>query len=176
MRHALRSVLLTCAFLMACGGGDANEPEDPFPDAAGVYEISGGFDDLPTSIGSFEGTLELTQATRASGALQGSAAILATLDGDVFNLNDASLTSANVSPSGVITFTMGDNSTTWTFSGTLSGASIGQGRHTLSGGGESLSGNWQGTLSAGSAAAAGIAARSLSLEALRIRLMPAPYR
>ena len=63
MRHALPGLLLTSALIAACGGSDANEPEDPFPDAGGVYEISGGFDGTPTSVGSFEGTLELTQGS-----------------------------------------------------------------------------------------------------------------
>ena len=170
MRHALPGLLLTSALIAACGGSDANEPEDPFPDAGGVYEISGGFDGIPTSVGSFEGTLELTQASRSSGTLQGTAAILATIDGSVFNIADDALANANVSPGGVLSFTMADNSGTWTFSGTLSGNSIGQGRHTLSAGGESLSGNWQGTRSAGSAVAAARVAPRLSLEAMGARL------
>jgi hypothetical protein len=121
MRFALSAVLLPLALLTACGG-DSNEPEDPFPDAAGVYQVSGGFDDIPSNVGSFQGTLELTQASRSSGTLQGSAALLATLDGDVFNLSDPALANANVSPSGVLTFTMDGGGATWTFSGTLSGA------------------------------------------------------
>jgi hypothetical protein len=176
MRHALRGVLFSCALLTACGGGDANEPEDPFPDAAGVYEMSGGFDGIPTSVGSFEGTLELTQASRSSGTLQGSASILATLDGDVFNLADDILANANVSPSGVLTFTMGNASATWAFSGTLSGTSLTQGRHTLSDGIQTLSGNWQGSRAAGSASADGVAAPGLSLAGLASRLMEAPAR
>ncbi|HUF36198.1 MAG TPA: hypothetical protein VMN37_09620 [Gemmatimonadales bacterium] len=166
MRHAMRGVLFSFALLTACGGSDANEPEPPFPDVAGVYDVSGGFDGIPTSVGSFAGTLELTQASRSSGTLQGSAAILATIDGSVFNVGDASLANANVSPAGVLSFTMADNSGTWTFSGTYSSGTIGQGRHTLSSGGESLSGNWQGTRAAGSVAAPGLVVRRLSLEAL----------
>jgi hypothetical protein len=120
-------VLLPLALLTACGG-DSNEPEDPFPDAAGVYQVSGGFDDIPSNVGSFQGTLELTQASRSSGTLQGSAAILATLEGDVFNLSDPALANANVSPSGVLSFTMAGAGATWTFSGTLSGTTITTGR------------------------------------------------
>jgi hypothetical protein len=127
--------------LAACGG-DSNEPNNPFPDAAGVYNVSGSFDDIPSSDAHFEGTLTLTQATRETGALAGSAAILATVGTDIFNLNDPTLDAAAVSTNGVIQYTMSNGGSTWTFSGTLSGNSITGGRHTLSDGSQSLSGAW----------------------------------
>jgi hypothetical protein len=164
MRFAPHGVfyLLAVALVANCGG-DSNEPEDPFPDAAGVYEISGGFDGIPSSDASFTGTLELTQASRASGALGGSAAILAEISGEVSNITDDALSSANVSPSGVITFTATDPSGTWTFTGTLSGNTISQGRHTISSGDVSISGSWQGTRTAGAAIAGTSVGRSRSL-------------
>lgn len=118
MRFARRGAyaLLVLAMLTGCGS-DSNEPEDPFPDASAVYEVTGGFDDFSSSQASFTGTLELTQASRESGALEGTAALLADLDGDIFSLTDDDLASATVSPSGVVTFTMAGGSTTWTFSG-----------------------------------------------------------
>ena len=76
--------------------------------------------------GAFTGTLELIQASRQSGALSGSA---------------ADLGGATVSPSGVITFTLGDAGATWTFTGTLASDRIVQGRHTLSGDAP-VSGDW----------------------------------
>ena len=133
--------LLVLTLLLGCGG-DSNEPEAPFPDVSGVYEVTGGFDGIASADGSFSGTLELTQASRESGALTGSAAILVDLDGDVFNISDEGLTGATVSPSGVVSFTLGGGGATWTFTGTASGSTIGQGRHTLSGDG-TISGNWQ---------------------------------
>lgn len=169
MRLALSGLLLALSLLPACGG-DSTEPEDPFPDAAGVYQVSGGFDGLPSNVGSFSGTLEITQATRSSGTLQGSAAILATIDGDVFNLNDPVLDGANVSPAGVLSFTIADNSGTWTFTGTLSGNTITSGRHTLSAGGESISGNWQGSRAAAAWAGARAASPGTSLAALVVRI------
>jgi hypothetical protein len=169
MRPALSGLLLALSLLPACGG-DSTEPEEPFPDAAGVYQVSGGFDGIPSSVGSFSGTLEITQATRSSGTLQGSAAILATIDDNVFNINDPVLSGANVSPAGVLSFTMADNSGTWTFTGTLSGNTITAGRHTLSAGGESLSGNWQGSRAATARASAGVAERSISLVSLGARI------
>jgi hypothetical protein len=173
MRLALSGVLLALAVLPACGGGDSTEPEDPFPDAAGVYQVSGGFDGIPSNVGSFSGTLEITQASRSSGTLQGSAAILATIDGNVFNLNDPVLDGANVSPAGVLSFTMADNSGTWTFTGTLSGNTITGGRHTLSGGTESISGNWQGSRTAAASAmvAGGTPARPQASIGLMARLV-----
>lgn len=141
-RTPRRAHLLVC-LLLACGGGDSNEPDDPFPDASGVFEIEGTFDDLPASSISFTGTLELTQASQQSGALQGSIAILADLSGDVFNVNDESLSGASVSPSGVITFSATGGTSSWTFTGTLSGDRINGGRHTLSGD-ENFSGPWSG--------------------------------
>ena len=169
MRLALSGLLLALSLLPACGG-DSNEPEEPFPDAAGVYQISGGFDGIPSNVGSFSGTLEITQATRSSGTLQGSATILATIGGDVFNLSDPVLGGANVSPAGVLSFTIADNSGTWTFSGTLAGNAITSARHTLSAGGESLSGDWQGSRAASARAGAGVAARSASLASLVVRI------
>jgi hypothetical protein len=169
----LSGVLLPLALLAtACGGGDSNEPEDPFPDAAGAYQITGGFDDLPLNVGSFQGTLELTQASRSSGALQGSVAILATIDGDVINISDPTLDGANVSPSGVLSFTIVQNGT-WTFSGSLSGNSISSGRHTLSVGGDNLSGNWQGTRASSSVVATTLVAGRSFLGTLRERLRAA---
>jgi hypothetical protein len=170
MRLAIRgaSCVLVIALIAGCGG-DSNDPGEAFPDASGVYEVTGGFDDFPSSQASFTGTLEFTQASRESGALEGSAAMLANLGGDIFNLTDDALSNATVSPSGVITFTMAGGSSTWTFSGTLSGNNISQGRHTLSGG-ESFSGSWQATRATGDRVADRTVAPTLSLDALLVRL------
>jgi hypothetical protein len=142
MRHALGGVLLTIA-LLGCGGGDSNEPEDPFPDVEGLYQVSGTFDDLPANQAFFDGTLTLTQASQETGDLQGSLSLLVTIDDDIFNIVDTELTPASVSPSGVIAFTAADPSGTWTFSGTASGTLITDGRHTLSAGSDNFSGPWQ---------------------------------
>jgi hypothetical protein len=142
MRFAPGGVLLTL-FLSACGG-DSNDPGEPFPDVEGVYALEGTFDDLSPSEGSFEGTLELTQASQESGALGGSMTILATLGDDIFNVAYEELSDASISPSGTISFTADDGIATWTFSGTASGSSIINGRHTLSDGSQSMSGAWHG--------------------------------
>lgn len=150
MRLALGGVLLVL-FVSGCGGDDGNEPEDPFPDVEGVYEVEGTFDDLPSSEASFEGTLELTQASRESGDLEGSISVLATIGDEIFNVSDEELSAATVSPSGVIAFTAGAAAATWTFSGTVSGNSIANGRHTLSDGEQSISGPWSGDVAGSSA-------------------------
>jgi hypothetical protein len=58
----------------------------------------------------------------------------------------------------------------WTFTGTLSGNTITSGRHTLSAGGESISGNWQGSRAAAAWAGARAASRGTSLAALVVRI------
>ncbi len=164
MRNAFRSapLLVATAILAGCGG-DSNEPNDPFPEASGVYEASGGFDEIPSSDGSFSGTLELTQASRESGALEGAAALLVELQGDIFNLSDDVISNASVSPTGVIVFTLGDAEATWTFSGTLSGDNINSGRHTLSSTSANISGSWQGSRATGNAIASREASDAISL-------------
>jgi hypothetical protein len=140
---------LVCATLLSAGllgcGGDSSGPDAPFPDAAGVYNVTGSFDDLPTSVAHFEGTLTLTQASRESGVLGGSAAYLATIGDDVFNLTDDAIDEATISPTGAISYTLADPSGSWTFTGTLSGTTIIDGRHTISDGSASYSGVWSGT-------------------------------
>jgi hypothetical protein len=164
---------LVCAMFLSAGllgcGGDSGGPDTAFPDAAGVYNVTGSFDDLPSSVAHFEGTLTLTQATQESGTLGGSAAYLATIDGDVFNLTDNAINDAAISPTGVISYTLVDPSGSWTFTGTLSGTTITDGRHTISDGSASYSGAWSATT-----ATASIQRRtsvvSFSLEALTERL------
>jgi len=53
-------------------GGDSNDPGDPFPDVAGVYEIDG--------------------------TLRGSLLVHATLGDDIFNISDDAVSTASVSP------------------------------------------------------------------------------
>jgi hypothetical protein len=131
------------AGVLACGGGDSNDPGDPFPGAAGTYAMTGGFDDVPSTVASFTGTLTLTQATQESGELGGSAQIVAQINGETFNVADPVLGAASVSATGTVAFTMADPSGSWTFTGELSGTNIARGRHTLNGGTSgTFSGDW----------------------------------
>ena len=140
---------LVCATLLSVGllgcGGDSSGPDAAFPDAAGVYNVTGSFDDLSTSVAHFEGTLTLTQPSRETGTLGGSAAYLATIGDEVFNLTDNAIDDASISPTGVISYTLADPSGSWTFTGTLSGTTIIDGRHTISDGSVSYSGAWSAT-------------------------------
>ena len=60
MRAYLATATLALAAL-GCGG-DSNDPSPTFPDAAGVYNVSGTFDEFLSTDAHFEGTLTLTQA------------------------------------------------------------------------------------------------------------------
>jgi hypothetical protein len=167
MRALVCATLLSVS-LLGCGG-DSNGPDGAFPDAAGVYNASGSFDDLLPSVAHFEGTLTITQASRETGTLGGSAAYLATIGGDAFNVTDDAIDGAAVSPTGAISFTLVDPGGSWTFTGTLSGSTIIDGRHTISDGSSSYSGAWSATT-----ASSGIQRRTSvvnhSLEALAERL------
>jgi hypothetical protein len=128
--------------------------DQAFPAVAGVYNVTGTFDGLPASEASFSGTLTLTQASRTAGTLAGSAAFVVRIGTDVFNVADNILDQASVSISGVVVFTLSDASGTWTFTGTHVATRFGDGRHTLSAGGDNISGSWQ-----ASQATTGIAAQ-----------------
>jgi hypothetical protein len=159
-----------CVALVSACGGDSSGPNDVFPDAAGVYNASGTFDGISSSDANFSGTLTLTQASRASGTLGGSAAYLARVSGNVFNITDDQLDGASVSPSGVITYTIVEGSSTWTFTGTLSGTSIVNGRHTLSTSSGSSSGAWSATRAGSNSRQMQVEAGHGRLEALARRL------
>ena len=132
--------LLTSA---SCGGGDAAGPNLPYPAVAGVYQIDGGFDGATRSQASFTGSLTLVQATRTQATLTGTASITATINGQVLSVSDTPFSSASVTPAGVITFVFAETGVSWTFTGTLSGKII-TGRHTLTDGTTTISGDWTG--------------------------------
>jgi hypothetical protein len=154
-RLFIASVLVSFS-LGGCGGGsgDTSAPEEPFPDVAGVYNVQGGFDDLTADEASFVGSLVLNQASRQSGELTGTMSVTATINGEVTTAGNVAIQSASVSPSGTVSFELGSigNGGRWTFSGTASGETI-SGRHTLTDGSLSFSGDWtatQGTVGSGS--------------------------
>lgn len=166
MRRFL-AVFLVC--LVGACGGDSSGPNDVFPNAAGVYNVTGTFDGLSSAAAHFEGTLTLTQATQETGTLGGSAAYLVTISGQLFNVNDVSIDGAAVSPSGVVTFSLVDGGDSWTFSGTLSGTTLTSGRHTLDTSSGSVSGAWGGTRAA-AAIQGRVSTTRLSLGDLALRL------
>jgi hypothetical protein len=143
------SLFLAGLLSFGCGGGDSTAPS-PFPDAAGVFAVNGYFDGIPSGDAFFSGTLTFTQASRDAGALVGTASYLVTIQGDVFNISDDQIAGANVSPAGVVTYTLAGSSDSWTFTATLSGASLTAGRHTLSTSSGTNSGAWSGSRATGS--------------------------
>jgi hypothetical protein len=150
----MRGVTLLLAVVALGCGGDSGGPSTTFPNAAGNYNITGGFDGFTASQASFTGTVTLTQASREQGTLGGSMSVTATLGTDVLTGSDDALDQASVATNGAVTFTMTDPSGTWTFDGTLSGNSINQGRHTLNAPGTgSISGSWTGTRTSSSVSA-----------------------
>jgi hypothetical protein len=150
--------LSVVALVNSCGGGDLAAPEPTFPDVAGIYSVTGVFDDLPPSDASFNGTLTLTQGSRESGVLGGTMAVTTLIGGDVSG-GTLPLHQATVTPNDEVTFVLnGTENATWTFTGTRSGTTI-IGRHTLSDGTRRFSGAWRAVIG-GNAPAPG----SLSVE------------
>jgi hypothetical protein len=147
-------VLVVALVVMGCGGGDSNAPNPQFPNAAGTYNMTGGFDGFTTSEASFSGTFTLTQASLTQGALGGSANVTVRLGDQIGTVTDNAVERASVSSAGVITFTMTDPDGSWTFNGTLAGSSINGGRHTLNVPGTGvISGDWTGSRTASSVSA-----------------------
>jgi hypothetical protein len=140
MRVAPALLLLAA---VACGG-DSTSPDHPYPDANGAYALDGGFDGLTRSEASFTGTADVNQTSQDTGTLTGTAAFTLTVNGDVTTASDVPLLSASVTPAGVVSFRLGASSSTWTFSGTLAKDKI-TGRHTLTDGSFTASGDWNGT-------------------------------
>jgi hypothetical protein len=139
MRAHLAIVALALS-LVACG--DPNDRSELFPEANEVFDVTGGFDAIPSSGAHFEGTLTLDQADRSVGTLAGSAALLVTLNNDIFNITDNSIDGANITPDGVVSFSLDGE---WTFSGTLKNKAILGGRHTLNTTTDNVSGSWNAT-------------------------------
>jgi hypothetical protein len=135
-----RTMMFATVVLVACGGGDSSGPSHPFPDVAGTYNMQGSFNGIPANVAFFNGTLTITQASLDAAALGGNSNITANLNGDIFNFAN-SLVNANVSTTGVVTFTIADASGQWNFTGTVANGAI-TGQHSLTDGTRTLSGTW----------------------------------
>jgi hypothetical protein len=145
-RAPLFCAMVTAAALLAGCGGDSSAPDDRFPNAAGVYHIAGHVDGDPVVESYFGGIVTFTQASLTDGTLGGSGTVTGSfLAGLVVTVTDDALR-ASISPTGEITFTLTDASGLWSFSGTLSGNSLHDGRHLLRlpDGGE-IPGDWSGS-------------------------------
>jgi hypothetical protein len=138
------AALLCLSPLYGCGG-DNLSPSEPFPDVSGSYNVEGGFDGATRSEASITGSLTLTQASRQSGTLVGTATLTFNISGDVTTVSDIPLQEASVTPGSVVSFRLGSSSqgVTWTFTGNRSGKTI-TGRHTLVTTSGTVSGDWTG--------------------------------
>lgn len=133
--------VLGAAAVLACSdnGGDPNQL---FPDVAGVYDVAGEFDGVDPSDLSFTGTVTIEQESLESSLLTGTADLSVTGTGG-FTINDAELLDASVDLAGVVVFTVEDGGVSWEFIGERAGDVI-EGDHTLTSGSQTLSGTWSG--------------------------------
>lgn len=144
-RLLARALIPTLAALLACGGGDDGPAAPQFPSVAGVYAISGTFDDLPGA--TVTGPLTLAQADRSSGALTGTVTLtLRTSSGATSTASG--LFDATVSTTGSVSFSVGAPSggaSSWTFTGPVTATGVVGGRHTLRGVCGTCPGPWTAT-------------------------------
>jgi hypothetical protein len=144
---------LACLSLARCGGGGSLDSDDPFAEVSGSYALEGGFEGRAPNEASFVGSLTLTQASRESGALAGTAEITLTLDGQVVTVAEVPIQNGSVTQDGTVAFRLDGTEAgeTWTFTGTQSGNTI-SGGHTLDAGTATLSGDWTATIGGGAPA------------------------
>jgi hypothetical protein len=138
---------LGAAAVIACGDDTSGGgPNDLFPDVAGVYLIQGEFDAVPPEDASFTGTVTIEQESLESSLLSGTADITLTTTTEPLDINGAELQDASVTLAGEVAFTVpsAENNVSWTFTGERAGDLL-EGRHTLTQGSESQSGDWSGT-------------------------------
>lgn len=129
---------LGAAAVVACGDG-GGDPNQLFPDVAGVYAIEGEFDSGDVT---FTGTVTIEQESLESSLLTGTADITVGGTGG-FTLNDAELLDASVDLAGVVVFTLEDGGLSWEFTGEKAGDLL-EGDHTLTSGSETATGTWSG--------------------------------
>ena len=135
---------LGAAALIACGDDSNGEPNELFPDVAGVYAIEGQFDGVDPSDLAFTGTVTIEQESLESSLLTGTADITVTSSGEGgFTITDAELQNAAVDLAGVVSFTVQQGPFSWEFTGERAGDLI-EGNHTLTSGAESITGTWSG--------------------------------
>ena len=133
------------AAVMACGDDSSGgEPNDLFPDVAGVYDVDGEFDGVSPADLSFSGTVTLDQESLESSILTGTASLVinSATEEDIV-IAGAELQNAAVSLAGVVAFTVEQGALSWDFTGERAGDVL-EGDHTLTQGSETMSGTWAG--------------------------------
>ncbi len=133
------------AAVMACGDDSSGgQPNEQFPDVAGVYEVEGEFDGVDPADLSFAGTVTLEQESLESSILTGTASLVinSATEDDVV-ITAAELQNAAVSLAGVVAFTVDQGAVSWDFTGERAGDIL-EGDHTLVQGSQTRSGTWSG--------------------------------
>jgi hypothetical protein len=132
---------LGAAAVIACGDDNGGEPNQLFPDVAGVYVVEGQFDGVSPEDMAFTGTVTIEQESLESSLLTGTADLTITTTDGPINVVDAELLNAGVSLAGVVLFDIEQGQVAWEFSGERAGDIL-QGPHTLTLGTQTLSGTW----------------------------------
>jgi hypothetical protein len=135
---------LGAAAVIACGDDTSGgEPNEPFPDVAGVYAVEGEFDGVDPSQASFTGSVTIEQESLESSILTGTATITISTTATNIDFTGAELENAAVTLAGVVSFTITDGPASWEFTGERAGDIL-EGDHTLTVNSESMTGTWTG--------------------------------
>jgi len=135
---------LGAAAVIACGDDTSGgEPNEPFPDVAGVYAVEGEFDGVDPSQASFTGSVTIEQESLESSILTGTATITISTTATTIDFTGAELQNAAVTLAGVVSFTITDGPASWEFTGERAGDIL-EGDHTLTVNSESMTGTWTG--------------------------------
>jgi hypothetical protein len=135
---------LGAAAVIACGDDTSGgEPNEPFPDVAGVYAVEGEFDGVDPSQASFTGSVTIEQESLESSILTGTANITISTTATNIDFTGAELENAAVTLAGVVSFTITDGPASWEFTGERAGDIL-EGDHTLTVNSESMTGTWTG--------------------------------
>jgi hypothetical protein len=135
---------LGAAAVIACGDDSSGgEPNELFPDVAGVYVVEGEFDGVDPSQASFDGTVTIEQESLESSILTGTANIIVNTTAGPIDFTGVELQNAAVTLAGVVSFTITDGPASWDFSGERAGDIL-EGDHTLTVDSESRTGTWTG--------------------------------
>ena len=134
----------SAAAVLGCGDDSSGGgPDDNFPDVAGTYVVEGVFEGVDPTKASLAGTVTLEQESLETSVLSGTASITLTDTTGTFTLSDTELDEANVTLAGIVEFTASSGTGSWNFTGERSGDVL-EGQHTLTRGGNSISGDWSG--------------------------------
>ncbi len=130
--------------VVACSDDNGSDPNDQFPDVAGVYDVAGQFDGIDPSDLSFTGTVTIEQESLESSLLTGAAdlTIVSSTSGNT-SVNDAELLNAGVDLGGNVAFTLEQGTVSWAFVGEKGGDVL-TGTDTLTLGDQTFTGTWSG--------------------------------